>query len=138
VVDVWHCDATGIYSDARDPGGSTVGQKFLRGAQTTDGAGLARFTTIYPGWYPGRAVHIHFKVRTTPTAARGQEFTSQIYFDDALTDQVHALEPYARRGRQRLRNDGDGLFRSGGRQLLAPVTRGGQGYAAQFDLALSL
>jgi protocatechuate 3,4-dioxygenase beta subunit len=138
VVDVWHCDALGAYSDVRDPGGSTVGQKFLRGAQTTDAAGLARFTTIYPGAYAGRAVHIHFKVRTGAAAVRGHEFTSQIYFDDTITDQVHALEPYARRGRQRLRNDGDGLFRSGGRQLLASVARGGQGYAAQFDLALSL
>jgi len=138
VVDVWHCDALGAYSDVRDPGGSTVGQKFLRGAQTTDAAGLARFTTIYPGAYAGRAVHVHFKVRTGAAAARGHEFTSQIYFDDALTDQVHALEPYARRGRQRLRNDGDGLFRSGGRQLLASVTRGGQGYATTFELALSV
>ena len=93
VVDVWHCDALGAYSDVRDPGGSTVGQKFLRGAQTTDTAGLARFTTIYPGAYAGRAVHIHFKVRTGAATARGHEFTSQIYFDDALTDQVHALEP---------------------------------------------
>ena len=51
---------------------------------------------------------------------------------------MHALEPYARRGGQRLRNDGDGLFRSGGRQLLASVTRGGQGYATTFELALSV
>jgi protocatechuate 3,4-dioxygenase beta subunit len=138
VVDVWHCDALGVYSDVRDPGGSTVGQKFLRGAQATDAAGNARFTTIYPGWYPGRAVHIHFKIRTTPGAARGHEFTSQIYFDDAATDQIHALEPYARRGQRRQRNDGDGLFRNGGQQLLAAVTRAGEGYATTFDLALSL
>jgi protocatechuate 3,4-dioxygenase beta subunit len=138
VVDVWHCDALGAYSDVRDPGGSTVGQKFLRGTQTTDAAGLARFTTIYPGAYAGRAVHVHFKVRTGAAAARGDEYTSQIYFDDALTDQVHALEPYARRGRPRLRNDGDGLFRSGGRQLLAAVTRNDQGYATTFELALSV
>jgi len=138
VVDVWHCDALGAYSDVRDPRGSTVGQKFLRGAQTTDAAGAARFMTIYPGWYQGRAVHIHFKVRTAPAAARGHEFTSQIYFDDAVTDQIHALEPYARRGQGRLRNDGDGLFRHGGRQLLAAVARSGQGYATTFDLAVSL
>jgi protocatechuate 3,4-dioxygenase beta subunit len=94
--------------------------------------------TIYPGWYQGRAVHIHFKVRTAPAAARGHEFTSQIYFDDAVTDQIHALEPYARRGQGRLRNDGDGLFRHGGRQLLAAVARSGQGYATTFDLAVSL
>jgi protocatechuate 3,4-dioxygenase beta subunit len=134
VVDVWHCDALGAYSDVRDPGGSTVGRTFLRGHQTTDAAGLARFTTIYPGWYPGRAVHIHFKIRT----AQGQEFVSQIYFDDAVTDRVHALEPYARRAPRRLRNESDGLFRHGGRQLLAGATPSGSGYATTFDIALSL
>jgi protocatechuate 3,4-dioxygenase beta subunit len=138
IVDVWHCDALGVYSDVRDPGGSTVGQKFLRGYQVTDAAGLARFTTIYPGAYQGRAVHVHFKVRTGAAAARGHEFTSQIYFDDAVTDQAHALEPYARRGPRRLRNDGDGLFRNGGRQLLLPVARSGSGYAGTFALALSV
>src|SRR5207244_2699335 len=64
MVDVWHCDALGAYSDVSDPGGSTVGKKFLRGYQVTDAEGLVRFTTIYPGAYPGRAVHIHFKIRS--------------------------------------------------------------------------
>ena len=135
VVDVWHCDALGAYSDV---GGATAGQKFLRGHQVTDAAGTAKFTTIYPGAYPGRAVHIHFKVRTGASSARGHEFTSQLYFDDALTDQVHALEPYARRGQRRLRNDGDGLFRRGGRELVLPVARDGAGYAGTFALALSV
>jgi protocatechuate 3,4-dioxygenase beta subunit len=135
VVDVWHCDALGAYSDV---GGATAGQKFLRGHQLTDAAGTAKFTTIYPGAYPGRAVHIHFKVRTGASSARGHEFTSQLYFDDALTDQVHALEPYARRGQRRLRNDGDGLFRRGGRELVLPVARDGAGYAGTFALALSV
>jgi protocatechuate 3,4-dioxygenase beta subunit len=135
IVDVWHCDALGAYSDVRDPHGSTVGQKFLRGYQTTSAAGLAPFITIYPGWYQGRAVHVHFKIRT----AQGQEFVSQIYFDDAVTDRVHALEPYARRGGQRrLRNDQDGLFRQGGRQLLVVPVSSGPGHAATFDIALSL
>jgi protocatechuate 3,4-dioxygenase beta subunit len=137
-IDVWHCDATGRYSDVRDPAGSTEGQKFLRGYQATNAAGIARFTTIYPGAYEGRAVHIHFKVRT----AQGQEFTSQIYFDDSVTNQVHALEPYARRGHRRLRNEADGLYRQGGRQLTIIPIPSGSGYAARyaatFDLALTL
>jgi protocatechuate 3,4-dioxygenase beta subunit len=132
-VDVWHCDAVGVYSDVRDPGGSTEGRKFLRGYQATDAAGVARFTTIYPGAYTGRAVHIHFKIRT----AQGQAFTSQIYFDDAVTDRVHALPPYAGRGQRRLRNDADGLYRSGGRQLTVTPSPSGQGYAATFDVALT-
>src|SRR5215470_346142 len=60
-VDIWHCDATGSYSDVS--ANNTVGQKFLRGYQATDANGVARFTTIYPGWYSGRTVHIHVKVR---------------------------------------------------------------------------
>jgi hypothetical protein len=122
-VDVWHCDALGAYSDTP--------QKFLRGYQVTDPAGLARFTTIYPGWYPGRAVHIHFKIRS-----EGQEFTSQLYFDDVLTDRVHATGAYASHGQRRTRNESDGPFRSGGRQLLLPVAEGGPGYAGTFDVAL--
>jgi protocatechuate 3,4-dioxygenase beta subunit len=125
-VDVWHCDALGAYSDGA--------QKFLRGYQVTDDTGAARFVTIYPGAYQGRAVHIHFKIRLT---AQKQEFTSQIYFDEAVTDRVYALEPYARNGPRRLRNDGDGLFRSGGRQLLVTPTPSGAGYATTFDIALS-
>jgi len=135
VVDVWHCDAAGAYSDVRDGGdGSTEGQRFLRGYQTTSAAGLARFTTIYPGWYQGRAVHIHFKVRT----AQRQEFTSQIYFDEAVTDRVHARAPYTGRGRGRLRNESDGLYRHGGRQLTVTPTASGPGWATTFDLALDV
>jgi protocatechuate 3,4-dioxygenase beta subunit len=124
-VDVWHCDALGAYSD-----GSR--QRFLRGYQTTDAAGLARFTTVFPGGYQGRAVHIHFKIRTT----QRQEFTSQLYFDDALTDRVHAQPPYPGAGQRRMRNESDGLFRNGGRQLVLAVSPSGSGYTGAFDIAL--
>src|SRR4028118_265283 len=89
-VDLWHCDALGVYSDVTDPSFSTVGKKFLRGYQVTDANGTVEFVTIYPGWYPGRTVHIHFKIRTDSASQRGYEFTSQLYFADALTDQVQA------------------------------------------------
>jgi protocatechuate 3,4-dioxygenase beta subunit len=75
MVDVWHCDAGGLYSD--ESTNNTVGQKFLRGYQVTDASGLAAFTTIYPGWYSGRAVHIHFKIRTTTSSGASYEFTSR-------------------------------------------------------------
>src|SRR4030095_2511853 len=58
IVDIWHCDADGVYSGTR---GS---ERFLRGYQVSDANGRVRFVTIYPGWYSGRAVHIHFKVRS--------------------------------------------------------------------------
>lgn len=136
LVDLWHCDADGAYSDVTDPHFSTRGRRFLRGWQRTGADGTARFTTIYPGWYPGRAVHIHFKVRARGASGRPLEFTSQLYFDDALNDRVHARPPYARSGPGRLKNDDDGIFRRGGdRLLLAPVETA-EGYAARFEVVL--
>lgn len=139
-VDVWQCDALGVYSDVQDFSGmfDTRGKKFLRGYQTADAGGIARFVTIYPGWYPGRTVHIHFKIRTEPEAQRGFEFTSQIYFDDFLTDRVHAQAPYASKGRRTIRNDRDGIFRRGGSQLMVQVTEDAQGYMGTFDIGLMM
>ncbi len=137
-VDIWHCDATGGYSDASDPGFNTMGKKFLRGYQMTDADGGVRFTTVYPGWYDGRAVHIHFKVRGSAGAKRGYEFTSQLYFDDAFSDRVYAREPYARRGRRTVRNWGDGNFRDSGIHMIVPVVESGAGYSANFNVGLRL
>ena len=124
-VDIWHCDALGVYSDVKDPGFNTIGQKFFRGYQITDARGEAKFLTIYPGWYEGRTVHIHVKVRTAPQAGRSFEFTSQMYFDDGLTDRVHTDPPYAAKGRRTARNQDDRIFRRGGDQLmLAPTASG--------------
>ncbi len=129
MVDVWHCDALGVYSDVD----STRGQKFLRGYQTTDASGAAKFTTIYPGWYQGRAVHIHFKIR--PTSAT--EFTSQLFFDDALSTQVFAQAPYSQKGTQGItRNSADGIFQQSGGKLTLSVTKNGDAYAATFDIGL--
>jgi len=127
IVDVWHCDAHGVYSDTAD----APGTKFLRGYQRTDETGTVRFTTIYPGAYPGRAVHIHFKVRT-----RDADFTSQLYFDDALTDRVHAKAPYAGSRARRTRNAGDFLYRRGGKELTLDVVASGDGYAAAYDVGV--
>jgi protocatechuate 3,4-dioxygenase beta subunit len=138
VVDVWQCDALGVYSGVRDFNGlfDTRGKKFLRGYQVTDDRGIARFITIYPGWYPGRTVHIHFKVRTEPAAWRGFEFTSQLYFDDLVTDRVHTQAPYADKGLRRLRNERDGIFRNGGSQLMLELVKEAEGYAGTFDIGL--
>jgi protocatechuate 3,4-dioxygenase beta subunit len=133
MVDVWQCDALGVYSDASDMGFNTVGQKFLRGFQLTDAAGLVQFTTIYPGWYSGRAVHIHFKIRSGSS-----QFTSQLYFDESLTDQVHLQSPYNSKGRRNTLNSQDGIFQGGGSQLLLSPTAEGSGYGATFDVALQI
>lgn len=138
MVDVWHCDADGVYSGVSDNNfGSTAGQQFLRGYQVTDAGGAATFTTIYPGWYPGRAVHIHFKIRAEENGAN-YEFTSQLYFDDAFTDVVFTREPYSARGERNTRNDDDGIYRNGGELLTLNVTPDGDGYAAVFEIGLQI
>ncbi|MFN8520882.1 MAG: intradiol ring-cleavage dioxygenase [Chloroflexota bacterium] len=138
MVDIWHCDSQGVYSDASDPGFDTQDQDFLRGYQLTDANGSAAFTTIYPGWYSSRAVHIHFKVRTDPDQSTGTVFTSQLFFDDAFTDQVYLAEPYASHGIRTLRNEGDGIFGQSGGQTLLTVTPTADGYAATFAIGVQM
>jgi protocatechuate 3,4-dioxygenase beta subunit len=134
LVDMWHCDALGVYSDIAQQ--NTVGQKFLRGYQVADSSGNVQFTTVYPGWYQGRAVHIHFKVRTTPGASSGLEFTSQLFFDESLTDIVHAQAPYNTKGRRDTTNTTDGIYQGGGSQVLIPLSASGGGYAGTFNVGV--
>ncbi|HEX9952880.1 MAG TPA: hypothetical protein VGB53_13990 [Rubricoccaceae bacterium] len=135
IVDVWHADALGNYSDV----GSFRGQDFLRGLQVTDASGQARFTTVYPGWYQGRAVHIHFKIRSAASASQTYEFTSQLFFDDNVSRALFtSTAPYSQKGAQTTLNSGDGIYRQGGTGLLLAPTRTADGYAATFDIALTL
>jgi protocatechuate 3,4-dioxygenase beta subunit len=106
-LDVWHCDAAGVYSDVS---GAGSGRRFLRGYQITDANGVAAFTTIYPGWYSGRAVHVHFKLRLFAGSTTSYEFTSQFFFDESLTDAVYANAPYNTRGTRNTRNTTDGIY----------------------------
>ena len=139
-VDLWQCDALGVYSDVDDRStGSRAGtSKFLRGYQVTDENGQVQFTTIFPGWYGGRAVHIHFKVRTALDAGSAREMVSQLYFDDGQIDQIHALPPYAARGQRTTRNDRDFLFRQGGDKLIVPIAPDTDGYTGTFNLGVQL
>lgn len=136
IVDVWHCDAEGIYSDVQDSRVDTRGKKFLRGYQVTDANGFVRFNTIYPGAYPGRAVHVHFKVRSKPYEARGSEFTSQLYFPDSISERVYANPSYGKEGAGFLKNGSDGLFRRGGQALMLDVVSNQGGYAGTFEVGL--
>jgi protocatechuate 3,4-dioxygenase beta subunit len=92
-VDIWHADAKGIYSGYEGQGDrqdlSTVGQTFLRGTQFTDNKGAVSFKTIYPGWYEGRATHIHFKVLLKDRNV----LTGQMYFPDAVNEFIYANIP---------------------------------------------
>jgi hypothetical protein len=81
-------------------------------------------------------VHIHFKIRNAPGATRGFEFISQLFFDESVTDAVHAQAPYNSKGRRNTTNASDGIYQGGGSQLLLPLVAEGAGYGATFDLAL--
>ena len=141
-VDVWHCDAFGYYSAVRDnAGGSaadTRGKKFLRNYQVTDAQGKVEFLTVYPGWYHGRSVHVHYMIRTDPSSEVGHEFTSQLYFDEAITDQVHAQSPYAQKGRRDTTNDRDGIFRRGGNDLMLKLSKGSDGFIGAYKVGFLL
>jgi protocatechuate 3,4-dioxygenase beta subunit len=131
-VDVWHCDALGNYSDVQ----GEVGHDYLRGYVHTDANGKATITTIYPGWYSGRAVHIHFKIRTDPAAASGLEFTSQLFFDDDVSRTVFTLPPYVEKGPQDTPNDEDGIYGDGGELLQLALTTVDEGYAADVPIGI--
>ena len=139
IVHVWQCDAVGIYSGVSDPGAGSgnLTDNALRGIQTTDAQGRAAFTTLYPGWYRGRAVHIHFKIRTAAAGA-AYEYTSQLFFPESLNDEIHALPPYASHGRRDTLNQRDGIYRAGGDQLLLAPSKTATGYDSALSIALDL
>jgi protocatechuate 3,4-dioxygenase beta subunit len=111
-VDVWHCDAEGAYSGVQGAEGET----FCRGVQMTDASGLAEFRTVFPGWYTGRAVHIHIKV----SADGDQSHTGQLFFDSETLSAVYAAEPYAARGEPDQPNESDSIYQeSGGVTVIA-------------------
>jgi protocatechuate 3,4-dioxygenase beta subunit len=92
------------------------------------------FLTIYPGWYSGRAIHIHYKVRTDPDAEQGLEFTSQLFFDEEINDTVTATRsPYSQKGTPDQRNSTDNIFDS---QLIVPLVADGDGYAGNFHVGV--
>ena len=108
-VDVWHADAAGVYSDESVE--NTVGQSFLRGYQLTDSNRLAAFKTIFPGWYSGRTVHIRVMIRTySSSGGKTFEFTTQLFFDPALTLTVMAKAPYNTRGNPDATNATDNIY----------------------------
>jgi protocatechuate 3,4-dioxygenase beta subunit len=139
VVDVWHCDATGLYSgyeaastgagQAGPGGGRSDDERYLRGAQVTNGEGIVEFLTIYPGWYRGRTIHIHAKVHLD----RRTVLTTQLYFDEAVTEQVHRREPYAGDSGRDTFNDTDGIFDE---KLIMKLSKEGAGWlgVASFDV----
>lgn len=134
-VDVWHADAAGVYSGYRGQLGGldTTGQTFMRGTQETDAAGQVTFQTVYPGWYPGRAVHIHFKVHF----ANGTEATSQIYFPDEVSTEVYKKAPYSTHTGNRTLNGSDTVNRGGQVKPATVVPDGAGGYAINLTVTVA-
>lgn len=131
-VEIWHCDALGRYSGYPPPDRSRVvtsatapraeylpDETFLRGRQPVDGAGRVEFRTIYPGWYPGRTVHIHLMVH-----AGGRAYTSQLYFPEDRTRAVFTGPPYQQRPTPDTINDTDEIYATGGEPALLEVIDG--------------
>jgi protocatechuate 3,4-dioxygenase beta subunit len=124
-VEIWHCDANGYYSGFTEsnPGGNqsyvddgSDPNTFLRGLVLTGSDGIAKFQTIYPGWYTGRDIHIHMKVHVGGESTNGTydgghvSHTGQLAFDDEISDQVALIEPYASRDTTFTRLEEDGVF----------------------------
>jgi protocatechuate 3,4-dioxygenase beta subunit len=136
-IDVWHADAEGTYSEF----GSGAGQSFLRGYQVTDTTGRVTFKTIYPGWYQGRAIHIHVKARLFSAAGNQTfEFNSQLFFDEAVNDVVNARAVYNTRGTRDTRDSQDSIY--GGQTAalvnLQPLQDGSLGYLGIATVSLAL
>jgi protocatechuate 3,4-dioxygenase beta subunit len=133
-VEIWHCDALGRYSGvapATPPTDYVADRMFLRGAQITDHAGAVEFSTVYPGWYSGRTIHIHVRAH-----AFGERFTSQLYFPEAINEQVLARHPYATRPARDTTNDRDSIAATGGGPALLEVTAAVDGFLATTCLLL--
>jgi len=143
-VEIWQCDALGRYSGFPPPDSPKVvttatapraeylpGDTFLRGRQTADAAGMVEFRTIYPGWYPGRTVHIHLMVHTS-----GAVLTSQLYFPDDISDTVFASEPYAQRPGRDTTNDTDTILPTGGEPAILDVVPASGGHRAAICLVV--
>ena len=122
----------GLYSDEAVNG--TVGKQFLRGYQVTDANGAVQFQTIYPGWYSGRTIHIHFRIRTFAGTTTSTNFALQLFFDDAVSNQVLAKSPYDTRGTRNTTNANDTIYQSA--TLLALTSDGNGGYVGAFTVAL--
>ena len=134
-VEIWQCDAEGHYSEYSQPGYNGVGQTFLRGLQITNGAGEATFTTIYPGWYGGRATHIHAEIFVNGVSVK----TTQVAFPEDVTRLVYASGVYASKGQNTTSNATDNVFSDGASTEMATLTGNtGAGYTATLTIGIAL
>lgn len=136
-VDIWHCDAAGLYSGYAGQGEertvSTKGKTFLRGTQAADKEGVAAFRSIYPGWYEGRATHIHFKVFN----GKRHVLTSQFFLPDALSEYLYTQLPaYRRAGLRSVLNSNDGIALQAGNTVVGAVRQEADRYVATLNVVV--
>ena len=143
VVDVWSCDAVGVY--AGYAAFNTAGQDFCRGYQRTDANGQAEFLMIFPGSYAGRAIHIHYSIQGTPKNlapnAEGSQLpttaVAQLYFPRAVVDEIFNSTAIYRTGAAITANESDGIYAGqGGRDLVVKMTKDGSGYIGEIDIGV--
>jgi protocatechuate 3,4-dioxygenase beta subunit len=130
-VEIWHVDSAGTYSQY----GTQTAQTFLRGIQTTNSNGEVTFTTIYPGWYQGRATHIHLEVTINGVSRK----VTQMAFPESVNNTVHRSGVYASRGANPISNLSDGIFADSlSSEIVTPTGDVSAGYAATFQIGVSL
>ncbi len=145
-VDIWHANPQGLYSGISQIG--TEGKAYLRGYQTTDNNGTAKFDTIYPGWYQGRAIHIHVMVRAFDGGSNETfHWTSQMYLNNSINEKVHTQIPYSKHGLPPMTNEQDGIYTgpstdklvqsNAGQHLMLNLTKDKQGYAGTFNIIVN-
>lgn len=127
-VEIWHADAGGVYSGF---GSGASSRTFLRCVQVTGADGKVEFQTIYPGWYAGRATHIHLKV-----LVNGTTHTSQLFFPEAVNNAAYAVAPYSSHTGTRTMNSQDSIFGGGGTSTTVAVTGSTTGYTAAINLGV--
>jgi protocatechuate 3,4-dioxygenase beta subunit len=135
-VDIWHCDALGLYSGYPNQlgGVDTTGERFMRGTQFADDRGVVEFATVYPGWYPGRTPHIHFKIFVAETTV----LVGQLFFPDEVSDRIYAMvAPYTQRSGRDTFNAGDGIARRAGAASVAEVEELPESYLAQMIIGIA-
>jgi len=144
-VDIWLANSQGIYSGVQDAG--TGQNNFLRGYQMTDENGTVQFATVYPGWYDGRAIHIHVKVPNFEGSNETLEWTSQFYLNNSINEQVHTQPPYSSHGPVDMTNEedfiyagpsSDGLIQTNtGQHLMLKLNEDERGYTGTFNIGVN-
>jgi protocatechuate 3,4-dioxygenase beta subunit len=142
-VDIWHCNKDGYYSGYANQQGtlgtkSYVGETWLRGYQLSDSSGVVKFSTIYPGWYGGRATHVHIEVYVNNVMKK----TTQIAFSETINNTVYASSLYSSHGVNPISNEADSVFGDSltdlANETISLTGSVSEGYSGTYTIGLAL